>query len=116
MGLTSSSRMDRERPKKIGGGGNDLRRDFAPLAGGRRRLVFWPTMDLALNSASRRGISCRIYSSTLAISERFHNRSLKWWLHSLSLAVGKGVTYALTFSYKSLHLNQSHIRPTQNIV
>jgi hypothetical protein len=60
MGLTSSSRIDRERPKKTGGGGNGRRRDLAPLAGGRRGLIFSPAIDLALNRLSRRGISCRI--------------------------------------------------------
>ena len=56
--------MDRDRPKKTGGGGNCLRRDFAPLAGERRGLTFSSAMDLALTRLRRRGISRRMSQVT----------------------------------------------------
>ena len=63
MGLTSSRRIDRERPKKTGTGGSCLRRDLGPFARGRRGLIFSDARDLAFNRLSRRGISCRIWQS-----------------------------------------------------
>lgn len=64
--------MDRERPKKTGLGGNCLRSDFAPLAGGRTGLIFSGAMGLDLSRLSRRGNSRRMSESS--DSSQFHGR------------------------------------------